>query len=178
MKTTAYLRHLRVAPRKVRMVTDLIRGKKYEEAQRILSFAIKRGSEPVLKLLNSAAANAKQKFNAETQNLKVAKITVDEGPKLKRIRPRARGQAYQIQKKTSHITLVLEEITPTPEGKAAAKPAAQAAVTTAEKPVAVETEGTPKVTPKEAPVRKPLQEEKRRFQGIRALPKIFRRKAI
>ena len=111
MKSTAILRHLRIAPRKVRMVSDLIRRKKVEDAQSILRFAIKKGSAPLLKLLNSAIASAKHNFNAAENNLYIAKITVDEGPKLKRMRPRAKGQGYPIHKKTSHITIVLDEIT-------------------------------------------------------------------
>ncbi len=112
MKSTAILRDLRIAPRKVRMVSDLVRRKKVEDAQSILRFAIKKGSAPILKLLNSAIAGAKHNFNASENNLYIAKITVDEGPKLKRMRPRAKGQGYPIHKKTSHITIVLDEITP------------------------------------------------------------------
>ena len=118
MKSTAILRHLRIAPRKVRMVSDLIRRKKVEDAQSILRFAIKKGSAPILKLLNSAVAGAKHNFNAKEDNLYVSKITVDEGPKLKRMRPRAKGQGYEIHKKTSHITIVVDEITPAEGSKA------------------------------------------------------------
>ncbi len=108
MSTTVKLRHLRIAPRKVRLVADLIRGKSVEEARVILQFTVKRAAPPVLKLLNSAIASAKQK-NLDPSRLYISKITVDEGPKLKRWRARARGQAYEIQKKTSHITLILDE---------------------------------------------------------------------
>lgn len=110
MKITARLNYLRIAPRKVRLVADLIRKKKVEEAQTVLNFTRKRASEPLLKLLNSAISNAVNNFQLDAENLYIAKITVDEGPKLKRWRPRARGRAVQIQKKTSHISLVLEEI--------------------------------------------------------------------
>ncbi len=110
MVVTAKLRYLRIAPRKVRLVADLIRGKKVEEAQTILNFVIKRAGLPILKLLNQAIANAKNNFQLDPSNLYISKITVDEGPKLKRWRPRARGQTYEIQKKTSHITVILEEI--------------------------------------------------------------------
>ena len=138
MKSIAHLRHLRISARKVRMVTDLIRGKSFQDASHILRFVVKRGAYPVLKLLNSALANAKQKFNAQEQNLRIAKITVDDGPKLKRYRPRARGQTYPIHKKTSHITVVLEEIKPTVEQKPA-KSAPAPQEPTAEKPIEKET---------------------------------------
>ncbi|MBI2642085.1 MAG: 50S ribosomal protein L22 [Candidatus Wildermuthbacteria bacterium] len=176
MKSIARLRHLRVSARKVRMVTDLIRGKSFQDASHILRFVVKRGAHPVLKLLNSALANAKQKFNAEAQNLRIAKITVDDGPKLKRYRPRARGQTYPIHKKTSHITIVLEEIQPREETPGVQTPG----VTPAGVTPGVTAQQTPGVRPerKEAPVQKPLREEKRWSQGIRKLPKIFRRKAI
>lgn len=99
-----------MAPRKVRMVVDLVRGKKVVEAQLLLQFAAKHSALPVLKTLNSAVASAKSNFEADASNLYISHIAVNEGPKLKRYRPRARGQAYEIQKKTSHITIVLDEI--------------------------------------------------------------------
>lgn len=106
MKSTATLRYLRMAPRKVRLVADLVRGKKVEEAQTMLRFVPKRAAEPMLKILHSAVASSE----SEESNLYIAKVTIDEGPKLKRYRARARGAAYPIQKKTSHVTIVLEEI--------------------------------------------------------------------
>ena len=110
MSTVAKLKHLGIAPRKVRLVIDLIRGKKASEAKAILTFTVKRAAEPVLKLLNSAVSNAKQTKGLSEANLYISKITVDEGRKQKRWRPRARGQAYQIQKKSSHVTIILNEI--------------------------------------------------------------------
>jgi len=110
MKAIAKLRYLRIAPRKVRLVADAIRGKKILEAQALLRFAVQKAAGPVLKTLNSAVASAKKNANAEESNLYISKITIDEGPKLKRMRPRARGSAYPIQKKTSHITIILDEI--------------------------------------------------------------------
>lgn len=109
MVITAKLRNLRIAPRKVRLIADLIRGKQVEKAQAILQFSVKRGANPLLKLLNSAVASAKRK-DLDPAQLYVSRITVDEGPKLKRWRARARGQAYEIQKKTSHINIILSEI--------------------------------------------------------------------
>ncbi|HDZ54424.1 MAG TPA: 50S ribosomal protein L22 [Candidatus Nealsonbacteria bacterium] len=120
MAITVKLRYLRIAPRKVRLVVDLIRGKKAIEAQTLLRFLPKRASLPIDKLLKSAIDSAKNNFQLEEGNLYISKITVDEGPKLKRWQPRARGQAYEIQKKTSHIIIVLDEFETKP--KKAKKP--------------------------------------------------------
>jgi large subunit ribosomal protein L22 len=109
MTVKAQLRNLRIAPRKVRLAADLIRGKSTEQAQTILKFTTKRAAQPLLKLLNSALANAKNNLKINTTNLFISKIEVNEGQKLKRWRPRARGRAYPIQKKTSHIILVLDQ---------------------------------------------------------------------
>ena len=108
MEVTLKLNHLRIAPRKVRLLADLIRGKKAREAAKILDFSVKRGSQPLRKLLGSAVASAKNDFQLDESTLFISKITVDEGPKLKRWRARARGRAAEIQKKTSHVTLALE----------------------------------------------------------------------
>lgn len=109
MEVSAKLNYLRIAPRKVRLLADLIRGKTVKESQVILSFVVKKGSLPLLKLLNQAAASAINNFQLDSGNLYISKVAVDEGPKYKRWRPRARGQTYEIQKKSSHITIVLEE---------------------------------------------------------------------
>ncbi len=110
MLNSVKLSYLRIAPRKVRLVADSIRGKEIEEAKEILKFTLKKGADPLLKLLSSGIANAQNNFQADPNNLYISKILVDEGPKYKRWRPRARGQAYPIQKKTSHITIFLAEI--------------------------------------------------------------------
>ena len=107
MEVKATLRYLRIAPRKVRLVADLIRGKKVAEARAILDFTLKKPAHPLRKLLDQAVANALHNFQLDENSLWVSKIAVDEGPKLKRWRARARGRAVEIQKKTSHITLVL-----------------------------------------------------------------------
>jgi len=109
VEVVAKLRRLRIAPRKVRLVADLIRGKKVDEAINILTFLNKKAAKPVLKLLKSAIANAEHNFKLKKDNLFISKITVDEGPKFKRWMPRARGRADLILKRTSHITLVLSE---------------------------------------------------------------------
>jgi large subunit ribosomal protein L22 len=115
MSVTAKLSYLRISPRKVRLVGDLIRGKSVEDAQTILNFTVKKAVRPLSKLLSSAVANAKNNFQLEESNLYISKITVDEGPKNKRWRARARGSASEIQKKTSHITLYLDEIVKKPK---------------------------------------------------------------
>lgn len=111
MISSAKLRYLRIAPRKVRLVADLIRGEKVEEAQTILNFTQKRAALPILKLLNQALANAKNRnLKLDKKNIYVSKIFVDGGPSYKRTFPRARGKADIILKRTSHITIVLEEL--------------------------------------------------------------------
>lgn len=106
----AKLSYLKIAPRKVRLVVDVIRGSNVRDAKLQLKFSSKRASVSVLKLLNSAVSNANNiKEGIKEENLYIKKIIVDEGPKLKRFRPVARGRAAEIQKKTSHITLILAE---------------------------------------------------------------------
>ncbi|MFA6190213.1 MAG: 50S ribosomal protein L22 [Candidatus Staskawiczbacteria bacterium] len=107
------LSNLRTAPRKVRQVIDLVRGKRVQEAQSILLFTVNKSARQVLKLLNSAIATAKNDLHLDESNLFISKITVDEGPKLKRWHPMSRGRAYPIIKRSSHIALVLSEKSPT-----------------------------------------------------------------
>ena len=109
MKVLAKARRIRMSPRKVRLVADVIRGMKVEEAQRQLSFSKKSATEVITKLLNSAIANAEHNFHLEKTGLRVAMIAVDGGPTLKRHKPRAFGRSAPIRKRTSHITLVLED---------------------------------------------------------------------
>jgi len=111
MLSTAKLRYLRITPRKVRLVVNLIRGEKLEKAQIILNFTQKKAALPVLKLLNQALANAVEKnLKLDKKNIYISKIFVDGGPSYKRTFPRARGRADVILKRTSHITIVLDEI--------------------------------------------------------------------
>ena len=109
MEATAKVTHVRIAPRKVQIVLDLIRNKPVEEARAILKHTPKAACEPLAKLLNSAIANAETNNNMDVTRLYVAMCYVCQGPTLKRIRPRAQGRAYRINKKTSHITMVLKE---------------------------------------------------------------------
>ncbi len=121
MKVDAKLNYLRISPRKVRLVADLIRGRRVSEAENRLSFTTKKATKPLGKLLNSAIANAEHNFDLNKDNLYISEIRVDQGPTLKRWRPRARGATNQIQKKTSHVTIVLEEIEPGSEIKTGKK---------------------------------------------------------
>ncbi|MGG0719864.1 50S ribosomal protein L22 [Robertmurraya massiliosenegalensis] len=109
MQAKAVARTVRIAPRKVRLVIDLIRGKQVGEAVAILKHTPKAASPVVEKLLNSAMANAEHNYEMDVNSLVVEKIFVDEGPTLKRFRPRAMGRASAINKRTSHITIVLTE---------------------------------------------------------------------
>jgi large subunit ribosomal protein L22 len=109
MISTAKLKYLRIAPRKVRLIADLIRGERADNAQNILNFSYKKGILPILKLLNQAIVNAKNSNpKIDEKSLYISKISVDEGPRLKRTLPRSRGRADIIHKKTSHIIIILD----------------------------------------------------------------------
>ncbi|WP_265445894.1 50S ribosomal protein L22 [Flexivirga meconopsidis] len=120
----AQARFVRVTPMKARRVVDLVRGKNAQDAINILTFAPQSASEPVLKVLNSAIANARQKADAQSvafdeRLLVIDEAYVDEGPTMKRFRPRAQGRASRILKRTSHITLhVAQPETKKQEGRA------------------------------------------------------------
>lgn len=101
----AILRYLRISPKKVNLVADLVRGKPVEEAMNFLRFAPKRSAKPLLETLHSAVANAEQNFKQQTKDLYVSKIIVNEGTTLKRARPVSRGRSHPIRKHTSHITV-------------------------------------------------------------------------
>jgi large subunit ribosomal protein L22 len=112
VESIARVRHIRVTPMKARRVVDLIRGKQATEALAILKFAPQSASEPVYKLVASAIANARVKADQnntylDEQDLYVSRAFVDEGTTLKRFQPRAQGRAFRINKRTSHITVVL-----------------------------------------------------------------------
>jgi large subunit ribosomal protein L22 len=128
VESIARVRHIRVTPQKARRVVNLIRGKQAQEALAILKFAPQGASEPVYKLVASAMANARVKADAsntflDESDLVVARAFVDEGTTLKRFQPRAQGRAFRINKRTSHITVVLV----TPDELTAAAPAAKPA---------------------------------------------------
>jgi large subunit ribosomal protein L22 len=141
VESIAKLKNIRVTPQKARRVIDMVRGKHVEEALAILKFAPQGASEPVFKLVASAVANARvtadktNEFISEA-DLVIERIFVDEGPTMKRFQPRAQGRAFQILKRTSHITVVLSS----PETKVSNAPAPKAAP-----------EAAPKAAPEAAP---------------------------
>ncbi len=108
MQAQATIKYVRTSPRKMRRVIDMIRGQHVVEARRILRFSPLGATRDVEKLLDSAIANAEQQPGVISENLMVAKAWVDEGPTLKRFRPRAYGRATKIRKRTSHVTLVVK----------------------------------------------------------------------
>ncbi len=105
----AIAKYIRISPSKVQVVLDLIRGRDYNEAVAILKTTAKAASEPVLKCLNSAAANAEVNLGMNKDTLYVAECFADQGPTLKRMQPVSRGRGYRILKRTSHITVILDE---------------------------------------------------------------------
>ena len=109
MEAKAVAKYVRIAPRKVRVVMNLIRGKNVADAFAILKFTSKAGADVIEKVLKSAVANAENNFDMNVDKLYVASAYVDQGPTLKRIHPRSRGQAFSIFKRTSHVTVVVAE---------------------------------------------------------------------
>jgi large subunit ribosomal protein L22 len=109
MEVKARLRFARIAPRKARLVADLIRGKRSEEALNILNFTKKAAAKILVKLLKSAIANATQKKTIDIDRLYVKQVMVDQGPTMKRYQARALGRATMIRKRTSHIHIILDE---------------------------------------------------------------------
>ena len=107
MKTIAKLRHARISAQKVRLVADQVRGMDVEKALELLTFSNKKAAGLVKAVLDSALANAEHNDGADIDELRVAEIMVDEGPTMKRIRPRAKGRANRILKRSSHITVVV-----------------------------------------------------------------------
>jgi large subunit ribosomal protein L22 len=194
MEVKAKLSNLRISPRKVRQVINLVRGKRAEEAQALLGFLPNKPARMVLKLLNSAVSSAKHDFQLELSNLYISKILANEGQKLKRFRPVSRGSAHPLWKRTSHIVLVLEEVKPTAKKKAAKKKAqiskealpepakiekieeiAKEADLSKEKPSFVP-KGTPATEGKERP--KFERRETMKQKGPSMLRRVFRRKAM
>ena len=105
----AYVKYVRIAPRKLRIVINLIRGKAVNEAFAILKYTPKVGSEVIEKVLRSAVANAEHNFDMNVDKLIVSRACIDLGPTMKRIHPRSRGQAFKILKRSSHVTVAVAE---------------------------------------------------------------------
>ncbi len=134
VETKAVARYIRISPRKARLVVDTIRGKDLDEAERILDFSDRAAARVISKVLRSAAANAENNNGLSPESLYVSKVFVDEGPTLKRFIPRAHGRATRINKRTCHITVVLDErepekVSPAKRRLRRAASAARAAVT-------------------------------------------------
>jgi large subunit ribosomal protein L22 len=130
-KARAVARYVRVAPRKARRVVDLVRGLPVDEALTTLEFAPFSAAEIVYKVIASAQANAENNLGLDPESLLVSEIKVDEGPTMRRYRPRAHGRAYRINKRTSHITVVVESV----QAKQSASPSVRRPKAAAPKPV-------------------------------------------
>jgi len=109
MEAKAVAKYVRISPRKARLVADLIRNKPIEDALNILKFTPKKAARLIEKVLSSAIANAESNLSLDIDSLYVKKILVDEGPTMKRIKPYAMGRAFYIRKRTSHITVIVDE---------------------------------------------------------------------
>ena len=123
MEARAQARYVRVTPMKARRVVDLIRGMKADDAQAMLRFAPQAASEPVGKTLASAVANAANNHGMDAKELTISEVFVDEGPTMKRIRPRAQGRAFRILKRSSHITVIVSDGVAMPKISRPTKPA-------------------------------------------------------
>lgn len=109
MEARAVARFVRISPRKVRLIMDEIRGRKVEEALRLLTYSPQKGASLLKKLIDSAVANASANAEIDVDTLFIKRIFADEGPTWKRFRPRAMGRATRIKKRTSHLTVILDE---------------------------------------------------------------------
>jgi large subunit ribosomal protein L22 len=109
VEARATAKYIRISHRKMRFICDMVRGKDVDEALAILKFTPKKGARELEKVVKSAAANAENNFELDRDKLFVSKVTVDQGPTLKRWRPRAKGAAYKILKRTSHINVTVKE---------------------------------------------------------------------
>ena len=109
MESRAVGRYMRISPQKMRLIMDEVRGKKVDEAIRLLSFSPKKGARIIRKLINSAVANAEANKEIDVDTLYIKRVYADQGPIMKRFRPRAMGRASRIRKRTSHLTVILDE---------------------------------------------------------------------
>jgi len=109
LEVKAVLRYVRISPRKARLVIDMIRGMDVSKAKVVLGFTPKKAAKMVKKVLSSAVANAIENHGMKDEDLYISKINVDQGPTLKRMKPRARGRADRIKKRTSHITIYISQ---------------------------------------------------------------------
>jgi len=179
MVITVKLRHLRIAPRKVRLVADMIRKKTVEQAESQLGFNVKKAALPIKKLLHSGIATAENDFGKEKSNLFIKEIRIDEGVTLKRARPRAKGRVYRILKRSSHITLVLDEIEPNKQKLKATKVTKVAEEAEVEKTEKTEKERIRKPElPQAAEARKRAERNAEKIKSKSPLKRVFRRKSF
>lgn len=154
MEARAQARFVRVTPMKARRVVDLIRGLPAADAQAVLRFAPQDASDPVGKVLDSAIANATNNHNLDPTSLVVAEAYVDEGPTMRRFRPRAQGRAFRIRKRTSHITVVLETLDTAAPVKAAKSNSAKKSTAAKAAPKAAAPKAEDKAPAKKAAAKK------------------------
>lgn len=188
MQVTAQLNNLRMSPRKVRLVARVIRGADAIAARHQLDYVIKKSSKPISRLIDSALSNAQNNFGLAKENLFVKDIIVNEGPKLKRFRPKGFGMASPIEKKTSRIKLILEERVPGLKIKPPASPAGRQTTSTKSQTMTKsETEETAETTKEtksmketaKPMVKKEIGKKGGLFGGMSGIgKKFFRRKAI
>ena len=172
MAVEAKLRYTRIAPRKVRLVANLIRGMHVQQAEQTLMFTVKKPTDPMLKLLKSAIANAENNFNLKKENLYISEIRVDGGPIIKRFRARARGSASPIQKKTSHISITLQEL----DGKDTEKKAKKTKIKKVYSQEKPKEDSGDKTTKKQNIEKEQVKEPTKEAKGEKK--QIFRRKSI
>lgn len=182
MQVKSKAKYIRISPRKVRLVAQLIQGMDVEEARLQLQFLSKRVTQPILKLLNSAISNAKQNFSLEENNLYIAKIIIEQGPTLRRWRARAFGRAAPIRKRSSHITLVLDEKVETKKKPAKKEKIVEPVEKKEEKKETVEEIKEKEVRKPAIEKRVPPKPEKKKISTQERLAKlgkrIFRRKSV
>lgn len=181
MEINAQLKYAHIAPRKIRLVVDMVKGRDVAEAELVLSGLVKRGAAPVLKLLKSAAANAMNNFQLDGSGLYVKDIKVNAGPVAKRMMPRAFGRGATIRKRTSHVVLVLEQrdgAAVSPRKRKKDQPVVRDAQPTDLKTDAAEQERLLSDRSTRPGERGMVRSEKRTKSRGSFMPKVFQRKAI
>ena len=173
MEARAQARYVRVTPMKARRVVDLIRGMKADDAQAMLRFAPQAASEPVGKALASAVANAANNHGMDAKELTISEAFVDEGPTMKRIRPRAQGRAFRILKRSSHITVIVSDGVAMPKISRPTKPAKRPKAAPAPKVEEINETEVSEAPAKKAPAKKaPAKKaaEPRKLQPAKKAP--------
>lgn len=165
-----------MSPRKVRLVCGIIRGMDAEEAQNQLRFLRKRAAKPVLKLLDSAMANAENNFKLKRDNLFIKRITVDDGPSLKRWKQRAFGRVSEIKKRSSHVAIILSEYKVTPKKKLANARKIETAAKKEVRPIVEPEKIKQEAKGREAAKRAPAEQKKKSFLSFKNIKEKFSRR--